>query len=638
MLYLNVLTALYQSYLKCEQNNLVDRTNELNVNAVLLPIFHTNKRSNNGKDIIEVVLDEDGKFVRATYLEKNEMIIFPVTEDSISRSSGSAPHPLADELSYVTSTFSEIKNKDYLSGLQRWVEFNKSNDKFPHLANIYSYLQKGTLIEDIVQSIYPKANYKIQEKIIEIEGLEKPTSLSPKDFITFKIETLGKDISISKTTEVHQNFIDYMNEYLLYKPQSLCNISGEMTYCSRKHRGLMGNSKLISVSNKKETYYGRFKDGDEIIEIGYVSSQKIHNMLKYLLENSQTAQNLDATASIVVWPSEGVDEFDLNIVGQETFDWFGEEAAIRKDYTISSKESQVITDYIKGKLSNQESDLVADFEESYLFVLIVDKVSNGRISIKYFRALFQSDLAQRVSDWYATTNWQYGYGQYQRIKSPSLAQIATVTHGNYDKGTKQIVLRKDSLKKKTMERLLPCIVDGKKLPVDIIQKMLTNVSNRLSYHEGWPTLLSTACSMIKKYKWDYYNEEVTSDMDERTQSKNYIYGELIAVLEAIETSATDTARITNAEKYWSIFMQSPGATYTKIHEKVRPYLNRLKRDQKTRGLYTNYNKRLEELSIQLDKLSLSESERNKKLNEDFILGYYAQRKNLYTKKITQEEE
>src|SRR5699024_5505299 len=149
--------------------------------------------------------------------------------------------------------------------------------------------------------------------------------------------------------------------------------------------------------------------------------------------------------------------------------------------------------------------------------------------------------------------------------------------GNYDKGTKQIVLRKDSLKKKTMERLLPCIVDGKKLPVDIIQKMLTNVSNRLSYHEGWPTLLSTACSMIKKYKWDYYNEEVTSDMDERTQSKNYIYGELIAVLEAIETSATDTARITNAEKYWSIFMQSPGATYTKIHEKVRPYLNRLKR-------------------------------------------------------------
>lgn len=46
----------------------------------------------------------------------------------------------------------------------------------------------------------------------------------------------------------------------------------------------------------------------------------------------------------------------------------------------------------------------------------------------------------------------------------------------------------------------------------------------------------------------------------------------------------------------------------------------------------------EKLTHNLMYLSLSESERNKKLKEDFILGYYAQRNDIYTKKSTQEEE
>ena len=51
---MNIFTALYQTYLSCEESGLVDNFNDLNNSAVLLPIFHTNKRSNNGKDIIEI--------------------------------------------------------------------------------------------------------------------------------------------------------------------------------------------------------------------------------------------------------------------------------------------------------------------------------------------------------------------------------------------------------------------------------------------------------------------------------------------------------------------------------------------------------------------------------------------------------
>lgn len=35
-------------------------------------------------------------------------------------------------------------------------------------------------------------------------------------------------------------------------------------YCSSKHRGLLGTSKLISVSNNEETYFGRIKKGKKL--------------------------------------------------------------------------------------------------------------------------------------------------------------------------------------------------------------------------------------------------------------------------------------------------------------------------------------------------------------------------------------
>ena len=635
MLFLNVLSALYKSYVTCGKKGLVDQTERLNTEIVLLPIYHTNKRSNNGKDIIEVTLDEDGEFVSANYLEKNSIIIFPVTEDSISRSSGSAPHPLVDELSYLTAIFSESKHQDYLSGLEQWVRFNNNRDDFPQLKLIYAYIQSGDLVSDIIRSLYPKGSYKPKEKEITIEGLEKPVSLSSKDFITFKVETSGRDLTISKTKAVHQNFIDYTEAQLSTKQKNMCNISGEMMYCSRKHRGLMGNSKMISVSNNRETYYGRFREKEDITQIGYRTSQQIHLMLKYLLENSPTSHPLDPSASIVLWPSQGIDEFDFDLLGEHSTEDYEDDIS-QNDYVIHSDEADVINNYIKGKLSQQDSEVIDNVSDAYFYVAIVDKVSNGRISIKYFRSLHQSDLVQRVSDWYATTNWQYGYGQYQKIKTPSLLQLATVSQGSFERGQKRIVLRKEELKKKTMERLLPCIIDGKKIPLDIVQKMMLNVSNRVSYHESWPTLLSTACSVIKKYKWDYYREEVTSQMNEKSKSRDYLYGGILAVLENIEVAATNNERVTNAEKYWSMFMQSPAETHLRLQAKVRPYLDRLKRGDT--GIYIHYMKHLEKLESQLHDLELTESQRNRRLNEDFVLGYYAQRKQLFTKTSEKEEE
>ena len=69
---------------------------------VLLPISHSTFNAQ-----IEVTIDADGNFISAKKLEKGSDIvtIIPVTEDSAARSSGIAPHPLCDNVCYLSVDF-----------------------------------------------------------------------------------------------------------------------------------------------------------------------------------------------------------------------------------------------------------------------------------------------------------------------------------------------------------------------------------------------------------------------------------------------------------------------------------------------------------------------------------------------------
>ena len=75
------------------------------------------------------MMSASGKF-----LEKGEKIIFPVTEDSVSRSSGIAPHRLSEEISYLMK---EEKNKN-----DETVITPSENYKWNNLGGLYQSFYK----------------------------------------------------------------------------------------------------------------------------------------------------------------------------------------------------------------------------------------------------------------------------------------------------------------------------------------------------------------------------------------------------------------------------------------------------------------------------------------------------------------
>ena len=640
---MSLLTSLYNTYEHLLEQGEVDDTKNLNQpgRAVLLPVFHSNKRAATAKDIVEITIDEDGTFITAAYLPKDDTIIFPITEKSIVRSSSPAAHPISDGLTYVTNTFDQEKHDIYLHEISSWQAYD-SNNVF--LKAIYQYVLKNTLVEDVVNGVWPESTYIIEKKNIIVtyldNGKEKKEKIPEKLFLTFKLQTkMGADESVSTDQTLHQSYVDYVREMNRSKPQNICDISGELTYCSDKHRPLFGTAKLISVSNHKETYKGRIQDGTKLISIGYETSQKIHNMIKYLSENSNTSIRLKNDSLFLLWSSQNIDEVKIDITEkqvfskedqnsvEEIFEIFEELERNADDYTINEEQANVITNAISGYLKYK----TYDFQNAQYFVAELSKVSNGRVSIKYFRELNMSDLADKLSTWYATTNWQYGSGQYKKIMSPSLYQIALRTYGHFEND--RIVLRKDEMVNNVIENLVRCIIDGQRIPLNIIQQMQHNLQKRVTYKNTWLNLVETACSLFKKYQWDYKQKEVKSELDEHNKNRSYLYGRLAALYEAIELNASpenEKNKLTNMEKYWSQYMNFPEQTHVIIRRSIQPYMDRMKKN--SYGLYRYYNQYLGDIINDIEDMGLTARERNQSVDEEFIFGYYSQRKALYTAK------
>ena len=266
--------------------------------GMLLPLSHLTTKAQ-----IEVVLDENGKFIHAIEIPNDDAVtVIPVTEDSASRSSGITPHPLHDKLIYISKDYAEYTGKRndphvlaHQNLLRQWVDSSYTHTS---LVPIYQYLEQGTLLFDLISCDILKLDgeqldkkYKIQKTVVQTEA-----------FVRFKIR--GKQKRIVEPWCDKMLFDAYHNFYTSqHTDEDLCYITGKMMYCTEKHPAKLrqgkDKAKLISTNDANGfTYRGRFVSKKEAISIGYETSQKIHNALRWLIQKQAYKQN---GQTILVW-------------------------------------------------------------------------------------------------------------------------------------------------------------------------------------------------------------------------------------------------------------------------------------------------------------------------------------------------
>lgn len=651
---MSLMTALSETYNFALERGLVDNY-ELSVSGlILLPIFHSNKRASSNEDIFEITIDENSKPVEGRFLSKDEIIVFPATEGSITRSGAKiAPHAISDELSYLAKGIDKNKNEEYLKGVKELLDYEEKNS-CENFRIMGEYIIKNTILDDCLRFYLRNKEYHIDDKFkltyeeTEGNGKIKKVSLNLKKvFITFKLEKeRSGDVTLTRDTGLHNFYINYVkSKNSSFKDLSYCYITGILDYCVERHRGLIGNAKLVSISNNDETYYGRLKDGKDICHISYEASQKTHNMLKYLIDNQDYSRFLGGDAYIVNWLSQDLDKGGAKLLSEISIEDVEDEEEKSMD-ELGGGISSNLKKYFLGE--NSMFSGKGDF-----YVLIIEKISNGRISMKYFRKLSRSEAYQRVRDWYISTSWNfYNYTKKKATqRSPSLYEIVNFIYGQ-ENSNGYLTCENKKIFRSTIERLIPCVIDGQRLPKDISRAAFYRLSKKMSYKKSWNRALDIGCALIKKYKNDYEGYTLSADkiseVKQLEESRSFYYGKLMAIYEKIELDAVRgrgvdrntkkekgaSQRITNSDRLWSSMIRTPERTRFILESKIRPYQNMLKKNNP--GLYVFYDKLISDITLELIKLKEtgkeSGNERLGSLNEDFILGYYYQKNALYQKR------
>ena len=121
-------------------------------------------------------------------------------------------------------------------------------------------------------------------------------------------------------------------------------------------------------------------------------------------------------------------------------------------------------------------------------------------------------------------------------------------------------------------------------------------------------------------------------LEEERADRSYQFGRLLAVLEKAErdTYDKDETREPNAVRLQSVYSRRPLYTFKLIEEQLhRAYFPKLKPG--TRNFYKNL---ISEIISRLP--DCTEQELNQPLKDTYLLGYYLQRKALYTAKENKE--
>ncbi|MDX1252557.1 MAG: type I-C CRISPR-associated protein Cas8c/Csd1 [Gammaproteobacteria bacterium] len=624
------------------------------------PVSHFVKNAH-----VEVVLDNEGNLKRDRCKIINGIdapTLIPATESSAGRAGDTnAPHPLCEELGYCAGDLPTIDTEKfgkYVQQLSNWTRHDSSQIK---LHAILTYANKKSLYKDLSDSI--GLPIRIEKK----DGTKEKIK-DEKIFVRWRVEVPGEPLdSTWEDKGLIQSWIEY--DKATNPSVGFCFVTGENTRLANNHSRFLrrpGDGAKIVSSNDDAgyTFRGRFTDSKTSIKktglqgcgVSYEVSQKAHNALRRLIarQGHKFGESKDDPGSVIVaWAVSGNSIPDPMA---DSFDFLGEEI---KEVDISQQEPERASDVDHGldlgqhfalSLKNKMAGYYAKLPVSdNIIIMGLDSATPGRMAITYYQEFVPQQYIDRIEAWHQDFAW------YQRrsidyldkagksknrtewhIGTPSPKAIMEAIFGN---------TMSDSLKKNTIERLLPCIIEERVIPLDLVQNAFRRSCNRAAKRlppkystrdseiAAWEKELGIACALFKGFKKRSINHQKDYSMalEEDNCSRDYLYGRLLAIAEKIEGLAlwlADEKRSTNAERLMQRFAERPASTWLAIRKNLQPYILRL--NAKRAGY-----RHLQLMDEVTNKFNSDNFKNDMPLSGEFILAFHTQRLELNRKGETE---
>lgn len=661
------MEKLYQTY---EAGILLD----LPLEQRLMPTSHTLQNAH-----INVVIDGEGNFKRASVLEKTQ-IVLPATESSAGRTGKKPPpHPFADKLQYVAKDYPSFGGKkvsffdEYYKLLKSWCD---SKYVHPKANAVFKYISQGTVIADLVghNILFLDSNNLLLDQwisdndnppaaIFRVLPKEKGILDQGSALVCWTVEIDGDPVSETwkdKSLQDSWNTFNSDDEGI----EGLCFITGSEGALASNHpakiRHTGDKAKLISSNDLDGfTFLGKFTDTKESIKkcgcqslgVGLITTQKAHNALRWLLSRQGFRNGKQAFVSWAVsgatipepladaWSFLDTDEPDLEEI---------------KENVISISEvvqdhSRDLGGYYAQQLKNYMAGYAAKLSPTEQIIIMgIDSATDGRMGIIYYRELFSHEFLNRLETWHNQFAWPQRHtkeiantsGKKPKTKviwpisSPVPIAIAKAAYGENVT---------DNLKKKVIERLIPCIIDEQPFPLDLLISCVRKATNRVGYASDeqwlWEKNLGIACALYKGYHQRSPNltqrREYAMALEENYHARDYLFGRLLAIAERIEDVALNLSgenRPTTAARLMQRFADRPFETWRTIELALQPYMQRLRVSRA--GFLTNQLKELDSVQAMFKHDDFTSKAA---LSGEFLLGYHCQRQKLRIKSETTDE-
>lgn len=621
------IEKLHDTYLQCKGH-------EPPGSETLMPIAHTPQQAH-----IEITLDSSGNFKGAGIVEKEETVI-PATEKSAGRTGKAPPpHPLCDKVQYCAGDYSDHGGgkpsffREYEELLSTWCDSEFSH---PKARAVLAYVRKRSVVADL-----------IKERILHVgpdgrlltrwQG-EMPAPmifrlLPPKDgardqggaFIRWHVrEADSPCTAVWEDGSLQEAWARF--DASTKQMKGVCMVTGEVqSPLAQSHpkriRHPVDGAKLISANDSSGyTFRGRFTDntGQQACGVSVEVTQKAHNALRWLIQRQayrNEEQVIIREQVIISWA----------VAGKPIPDPFKDSRALflgGEEITPSVAETeqpgigdagQAFALRLKKAIAGYRAQIDATED---IVVMGLDSATPGRMAIVFYRELKGSEFLDRIQDWHEGNAWPQNFGkEFRFVGAPAPKDVAEAAFGRR---------LDDNLRKATVERLLPCIVDGRAPPRDLVESVVRRSCNRVGLdHWEWEKNLGIACALFKGY---FKEREYQMTLETDRKSRDYLYGRLLAIAEHIEGRALYAGgekRDTTAAKLMQRFADHPASTWRTIELALTPSKSRL------RANCPGFLREMEKLQDEVVSSFVgNDFLDDRKLSGEFLLGYHCQRHKL----------
>ena len=639
------MQKLYRTYESILEQGVTDDAEPLT------PVGHTIQNAH-----IVIEIDGQGNFQTARVMPPKTAILLPATESSENRTSGEAPHPLADKIQYVAKDYVDYGGEKkayfdgYLKQLKAWCE---SPFAHPKVQAVLNYVSKGRVVADLVEAgIFQfDSGNKVLNKW-EAEGDAPPIfSVLPKTkgeiefgsaLVCWQVEIAGDVHSqtwMDKT--IQQSWADYVASEKAEK--GFCLVQGKEAVISTMHpaklRHTGDKAKLISSNDTAGyTFRGRFATAEEAASVSADVSAKAHSALRWLISR-QGIRNGDQVT--VAWAISGkpvpspmkdisseIDWDNLDIGAGENPDEFSSQASSEQpslDWSVNI--GRAAAQIIKKKLHGYQAELKAHEQIS---LIMLDSATPGRMALTYYQEFLPANYFANLDAWIDDFAWYQRYSievpngkkadkrTQWRFVPPSPYSIAEAVYGKS---------LSDTLKKQLYARLLPVIAGGTSVPIpeDLVRQSFQAACNPNGCENWeWQRNIGVACALYKGWHARHHDlsqrRTYPMSLDTQNRSRDYLYGRLLAVAENTESYALYLAgekRATTAERYMQRFAEHPFATWRNIELALKPYQERLRNNGKDTGTQA--------IGEIMELFATDDFTCDDKLSGEFLLGYHCQK-------------